>query len=526
MKEKTEVKIEDKIKDIYNELVKKEKLVHRFRNKSNFLKIYYHGQKMYDIYKDKIKITNSVLNIPSKYFGNSDKTKENHWLKANIIDEEKIEAIINEYTNELKSKVYELEKYYNYQIKKISLATTNKLKNAKLKEMNETNICNLKDSLKKYSGYNFYNRLITELDKLKDYLKTDLHGEIPVISPVKVNESDKLSLKKLLTLECLLQYYTIGKTPFKKTKIEKEIEVKKEIIYNYDKFNKLTNALKEGIDDYNNKNGSLKEKQFQDLLMQEPITKKISIKLSKGLNINLNLLPLEEEFGICVDTKTNQKFYEQHKDDDFIEESNYLKSMAEDDKEYKQAIGRVDNVYLNGKEILFVEVKINHSVIRYKDHGIAKHLEDMYKWGSNNNSKRNKSIENMLKGIDKRKQYNKPLEDNILLIGNKNKDYCNLIKNYYIICGYEDGTFMDEENNEEITYYDKILDIMNEPKEKEHIIEFMNLLKTKNDGIKLDTKIILVKVLKNDKTYSDIDENSIEVVEYNSFSKKFETKKL
>ncbi len=195
MKEKMEVKIEDKIKDIYNKLVKKEKLVHRFRNKSNFLKIYYHGQKMYDIYKGKIKITNSVLNIPSKYFGNSDKTKENHWLKANITDEEKIEAIINEYTNELKSKVYELEKYYNYQIKKISLATTNKLKNDKLKEINETNIHNLKNSLKKYSGYNFYNRLKNELKKLEDYLGTNLLGEIPVMSTVEVNESDKLSLK-------------------------------------------------------------------------------------------------------------------------------------------------------------------------------------------------------------------------------------------------------------------------------------------------------------------------------------------
>ena len=68
---------------------------------------------------------------------------------------------------------------------------------------------------------------------------------------------------------------------------------------------------------------------------------------------------------------------------------------------------------------------------------------------------------------------------------------------------------------------------MNEPEEKKHIREFINLLTDKtHPGIKFNTKIILVKVLSKEKIYYDIDENSIEVVEYNNNTDNFEAKAL
>lgn len=645
--------IEESIKEIYVKLVKEEKLVHRFRKNKQFLKIYYHGQKMYDVYENKIEITESVLNVPSKFFARydikprtkhdvyisddpkhelggiqlvlsthiqkeqdvhnkfkdfindlktiqneenkkviddliselelkeqelkdnnlfdkctdeendeirffdiveidyeGDKHKQIELLKIlfevidrnvlkpkrlfqatrfydknleykknlDISDEEKISRIVNEYINEQKPEVYEKRNLYDFKLKNISLSVSNRIKEKAKRLSNSKNVEAFKKGIEKYKNYSFYEKILTEIKKIEDYLLTDLTSDIPKFE--KINIEEEISLKKYLELECLLLNYTIGKPPFKKIEYSKEIEVREETIKDFAKFKELTKALKKGIDKYNE--DSLAEKKFQDLLMQEEIATKISRKLSTKYDLNLNLFPLEEEFGICVDEKVNKKFFKDHEKDSFIENSNYIK-----DEDGKKNIGRIDNVYLNDKEIFFVEVKMNHSVIRYADHGIAKHLEDMYKWGLDDNSKRNKSIEDLLKGIDKRKEYNNPLEDNLLLIGSDNKNYCDLFKDYFIICGYNEGSFEDEEDNKVKTYRDKIIELMNEPEEKKHIREFINLLTDKtHPGIKFNTKIILVKVLSKEKIYYDIDENSIEVVEYNNNTDNFEAKAL
>ena len=306
-----------KIEEIIKLLEQEEDFILRYREKG--IKVYFLGQKIFDIEKDKIKLPETL------------KVSGLKWKKEKY----------QEYIKKVKS----LETYASY----FSLTCPT------------VDFCfsTTQVDLKKVSF-----SIEACMQKLRE-LSLPFN---PILFSSCVQERRKYTLfphamdiATILHLQQELFSVTIGKPPFKKPQFSILFYLSYEKI-NTELFLEIMNVFKKLISLYNHTFVlGEEEKMFQQFMMKQEIISKIE----EGL------LPYEEEFVIYPNYKRvgeNRRMFDK-------EGCIYLKEVASE----SAGQGRIDNVYINKNgELTFVEIKVDEGVISFSKNGILKHLDDLY----------------------------------------------------------------------------------------------------------------------------------------------------
>lgn len=356
----------------------------------NQIKIYYAGQKVFDIKKDKLYIA------PSKFTVAGEKTKV-HYDTFDKYKEFKKPLLKDEYRDVINFNVN------SFKINFCSIKTENKEPKDKVTQ----NIDSLIEFLLKYSNEGYFN-----LDECR------LENEIEKRKEISIR-----FLKEFNTLEELLQfnYDLVTKTsehpPFKKSEVTPSYFVDTFKIKNTDNF---INDIKKTVDLYNEKIPGMNEKIVQESLFYDENINILNDKLKKD-KYNIELLPIEEEFGFKLEDKKGPR--------------------------------RCDNVYLNVKDnsYVFMEVKYNKSVIKSTEStpGLNSHLSDIYNllFNDDNIDEKNKKIKGLMqRTINKLNFYEMQIDKE-----NFEKSYVS-VKNFIILCAYsrEKKSIVESEMEEEL----------------------------------------------------------------------------
>ncbi len=367
-KAKSSVPIDKKENEMYEEI--KENF--NYIRVENTKKVYYGGQIVLEI-GERVK-------IPGDKFGVSGRKKYKEKSYKSFEDYKKFKQPLlkEEYKNII-----------NCEVKGFNIKYSSKC------EPNKENYDNLEKILEKYKEY------------LESNYKEKLEKSYKTYTKTKILIKKKFSsLEECLEFRYNLVTNTGGHPPFSKSDfISLQLTVDYGKIKNKQEF---CEDLKKAVDIYNKEIGGQDEKIVQESLFIDSNMNKINRKLEE---MNIELEPIEEEFGFKIQTKNEEKD------------------------------GRCDNIYLNTNDnsIVFMEVKYNEGVIkttqktkRQKGNpGIASHLNDIYDLLYNNENKLEK--EKRLNALSTRlankyKFYGN--EENTKILDKKKENY------FIIFCAY------------------------------------------------------------------------------------------